>query len=167
MAIIARLAGEGIGPFKTFDFDFSDDSGVPHIGPHIFAGVNGSGNTTILRTLAWMCETRSESENFQWQDWQHSTEGHACTRAMLVLIVDGLGPLVLARTMDTSKGWEERLHKWANTKLAAGTKPWKNWDLTIRTQHVWPTGETLALLPHLFGRKSQGSLSMSPKRQRQ
>jgi predicted ATP-binding protein involved in virulence len=163
MAIIARLAGEGIGPFKTFDFDFSDANGAPHIGPHIFAGVNGSGKTTILRTLAWMCETRSESENFQWQDWQHSIEGHACTRAMLVLVVEGLGPLVLAKTMDTSKGWEERLHKWANTKLAVGAKAWENWDLTIRDQHVWPTGETLTLLPHLFGRKPQGSLSMGPK----
>src|SRR5258707_10908870 len=83
MPIIARLVGEGIGPFKGFDFDFSDADGNPHAGPHVFAGVNGSGKTTVLRTLAWMCETQAKSENFQWQEWQHLIEGHTCTRAMM------------------------------------------------------------------------------------
>lgn len=163
MAIIARLAGEGIGPFKSFDFDFSDTSGNPHPGPHIFAGINGSGKSTVLKTLAWMFETRAKSENFQWQEWQHLIEGHAVTRAMLVLDLRGFGPFVLARTMDTSDGWAERLHEWVNAKVAAGRGPSSTRNLAVLSQNVWPTSETLALLPSLFGRKPEGSLSIGFK----
>jgi predicted ATP-dependent endonuclease of OLD family len=162
MAIIARLVGEGIGPFGSFDFDFADAEGNPHPGPHIFAGVNGSGKTTILRTLAWMCETHAKSENFQWQDWQHLIEGHACSRAMVIFVVPGFGQHILARTMDTSDGWDERLHTWAQAKLIEKKIPYNN-NLVAHDQNIWPTNAVLALLPNLFGRKPQGTLWMGSK----
>ncbi|MGA2736529.1 MAG: hypothetical protein ABSG65_03660 [Bryobacteraceae bacterium] len=41
---LLRLIAEGVGPFERLDVDLSDGKGNPHLGPHIFAGVNGSGN---------------------------------------------------------------------------------------------------------------------------
>jgi energy-coupling factor transporter ATP-binding protein EcfA2 len=51
MALL-RLIAEGVGPFKRLDLDFSDGNGRPHLGPHILAGVNGSGKSTVLRAIA-------------------------------------------------------------------------------------------------------------------
>jgi len=74
MAGIIRLTGEGIGPFEKFDFDFSDGNGHPHMGPHILAGVNGSGKSTILRTLAWLFETGT-SQGFPAEDFYRLGRG--------------------------------------------------------------------------------------------
>jgi hypothetical protein len=131
MASIARLAGEGIGPFKSFDFDFSDEQGNPHPGPHIFAGINGSGKSTVLKTIAWSFES-SLSEGFQWQEWQHLIQGYGCARAMIVLDVAGFGFCVLAHTMDTNQGWEERLFVWVKALLATGKVESLKGDLPIR-----------------------------------
>lgn len=120
MAIIARLVGEGIGPFKSFDFDFSDARGNPHPGPHILAGINGSGKSTILRTLAWIFEWPGSSYGFPWQEWQHLTKGHDASRAMAIVALPGDEPFAWAQTLDTSHGWTERLHEWMKAKLATG-----------------------------------------------
>jgi len=50
---LMRLIAENIGPFERLDIDFSDGNGKPHPGPHILAGVNGSGKSTVLRAIAW------------------------------------------------------------------------------------------------------------------
>jgi predicted ATP-binding protein involved in virulence len=52
---ILRLAAQNVGPFRELNVDFSDGKGNPHLGPHIFAGVNGSGKTSILKSIALMC----------------------------------------------------------------------------------------------------------------
>jgi hypothetical protein len=137
MAIVARLAGEGIGPFRTFDFDFSDISGLPHPGPHIFAGINGSGKSSVLRTLAWLWERRA-SDGFQWQQWEHLVDGHECTRAMMVVVLQNLPPFVVAKTMDTSEGWAERLHAWVEGLLASGKVDSLKGELSIQHKRVWP-----------------------------
>lgn len=132
MAIIARLAGEGIGPFKKFDFDFSDESGSPHPGPHVLAGVNGSGKSTILKTLAWLVEWLGSSDGFPWEEWEHLVQGHELSRAMIVVCppassqlsksesLEFQQPFAWAQTMDTSDGWEERLRQWMMTLLNDG-----------------------------------------------
>jgi AAA domain, putative AbiEii toxin, Type IV TA system/AAA domain len=123
MAMLTRLVGEGIGPFKSFDFDFSDGKGNPHPGPHIFAGVNGSGKSTVLRTLAWLFASglaggdhssgsRSEKDGFHWKEWQHFTRGYSVSRAKGSLAsVYGRLPDI-ARTADTSSDAKERLLLW-------------------------------------------------------
>jgi len=41
-----------IGPFQDLHLDLTDGQGRPHLGPHVLAGVNGSGKSTALRALA-------------------------------------------------------------------------------------------------------------------
>ena len=139
MAIIARLAGEGIGPFKNFDFDFSDAAGNPHPGPHIFAGINGSGKSTILRTLAWMLEL-SSSDGFQWQEWQHLIQGYSYTRAMIVIVSPSLGPFAFAQTTDVNAGWEERMYRWVTPLLKSGKIESLKGTMPIRFKSVQSLG---------------------------
>lgn len=136
MAIIARLAGEGIGPFKSFDFDFSDAEGNPHPGPHILAGVNGSGKSTVLRTLAWLFEV-GETDGFRWQEWQHLTQGYPTSTAMVVLARPNLAPQVIAQTSDTTDGWDLRLGEWVHEKLSIGKIETLKGGLGHRAE-LWP-----------------------------
>src|SRR5437660_7080351 len=141
MAIIARLAGEGIGPFKSFDFDFSDDRGQPHPGPHIFAGINGAGKSTILRTLAWMFEVPGSSDGFPWQEWQHLIQDQDFTRAMIVINLPGPALFTShawAQTMDVRDGWEERLRQWMTRLLAEGKGKLLKGERSVSFRDVWP-----------------------------
>ena len=87
---ILRLIAEGVGPFESLDIDFSDGNGKPHLGPHILAGVNGSGKSTVLRTIAWVLDRGALG--FQYEDWQESLGefSHA------LLAMDSLGLKVQA-----------------------------------------------------------------------
>jgi predicted ATP-binding protein involved in virulence len=67
---LMRLIAENIGPFERLDIDFSDGNGKPHRGPHILAGVNGSGKSTVLRAIAWALSLGGEG--FPEEDWKHS-----------------------------------------------------------------------------------------------
>ena len=78
-----RLIAEGVGPFERLDVDLSDGKGNPHLGPHIFAGVNGSGKSTVLRALAWVMD--AGKSGFRYDDWAHLTAGYANSRALVVL----------------------------------------------------------------------------------
>jgi len=72
MALL-RLIAEGVGPFKRLDLDFSDGNGNPRLGPHILAGVNGSGKSTVLRAIAraaWWTGC-----GFDREAWQHLISG--------------------------------------------------------------------------------------------
>jgi energy-coupling factor transporter ATP-binding protein EcfA2 len=80
---LVRLIAEGVGPFERLDIDLSDGKGKPHLGPHIFAGVNGSGKSTVLKTLAWVMDCGNAG--FQHDDWQHLLNGHTRSRALAVL----------------------------------------------------------------------------------
>jgi hypothetical protein len=80
---LLRLIAEGVGPFERLDVDLSDGKGNPHLGPHIFAGVNGSGKSTVLRTLAWVMDTGKSG--FRYDDWAHLTAGYTYTRALVLL----------------------------------------------------------------------------------
>jgi len=51
---IVNLVAEGVGPFDRLELDLSDGNGNPHFGPHILAGVKGSGKSTVMRTIGWL-----------------------------------------------------------------------------------------------------------------
>lgn len=68
MALV-RLEAHGVGPFEDLLLDFSDGQGKPHLGPHVLAGVNGSGKTTVLRAIAWLLSEGDRS--FPNDHWKH------------------------------------------------------------------------------------------------
>lgn len=112
---LLRLIAEGVGPFERLDVDLSDGKGNPHLGPHIFAGVNGAGKSTVLRTLAWVMDGRAAG--FQHDDWGHMLSGHRHSRAMAVIHPFRLsvyGEAVTVGDIDTS--WDE-LTSWVRSML--------------------------------------------------
>jgi energy-coupling factor transporter ATP-binding protein EcfA2 len=109
---LVRLIAEGVGPFRTLDLDLSDGNGKPHLGPHILAGVNGSGKSTVLRTIAWVLD-RGEL-GFQYDDWMEMLKGHPESRALLVVAPNDAPPYVLA----CSKSGRARLAGWVKSALA-------------------------------------------------
>jgi hypothetical protein len=82
MALLG-LTAEGVGPFERLDIDFSDGHGNPHLGPHILAGVNGSGKSTVLRTIAWVMDRGVRG--FNYDEWQHLLKGYSASRSLLAL----------------------------------------------------------------------------------
>lgn len=87
-----RLIAEGVGPFPALDIDLSDGKGNPHLGPHILAGVNGSGKSTILRTIAWLFD--GGEKGFQYDDWSQLLWGRDYSRALVVMQPSGSRPFV-------------------------------------------------------------------------
>lgn len=91
---LMRLVAEGVGPFRSLDIDFSDGRGNPHLGPHILAGVNGSGKSTVLRTIAWVCD--GGRHGFPHDEWHELLRGHSFSRALVVMQFPEQGPVVWA-----------------------------------------------------------------------
>lgn len=65
------LLVHGAGPFKRLWLDLSDGKGNPHLGPHVIAGVNGSGKSTVLRALAWAVADPGKPHGFPGEMWSH------------------------------------------------------------------------------------------------
>jgi hypothetical protein len=80
---LLRLIAEGVGPFERLDADLSDGKGNPHLGPHIFAGVDGPGKSTVWRALAWAVDPGNSG--FPYDEWEHLTAGYAHSRAVAVI----------------------------------------------------------------------------------
>src|ERR1035438_8765545 len=80
---ILRLIAQGVGPFESLDIDFSDGNGKPHLGPHILAGVNGSGKSTVLRTIAWVLD--QGKRGFQYDEWEQALKGYDFSRALMAM----------------------------------------------------------------------------------
>lgn len=108
MALL-RLIAEGVGPFKRLDMDFSDGKGNPHPGPHILAGVNGSGKTTVLKTIAWVLE--GANSGFDGAQFRQLTAGQGNSSALLAFEGRNAGDLI-ARAR--SEGTDELLADWTN-----------------------------------------------------
>jgi hypothetical protein len=71
---ISHFFAEGIGPFQKVHLDLRGPDGRPALGPHILAGVNGSGKSTILKAIDW-CLARPGDE---------FADGHSNPRVMVV-----------------------------------------------------------------------------------
>lgn len=101
---LMRLIAENIGPFEKLDIDFSDGNGKPHRGPHILAGVNGSGKSTILRAIAWALSWGGKG--FPEKEWQHFLRGEQSRVAVYVAPQQGPAYIIQVFSQgDTS--WDE------------------------------------------------------------
>jgi hypothetical protein len=113
---LTRLIAEGVGPFRTLDIDLSDGNGKPHIGPHILAGVNGSGKSTILRTIAWVLDRGVRG--FQYGDWLQALVGHNHSRALLIIRPPCQAPYVWACSKGRGDAVRDALVDWARSILS-------------------------------------------------
>jgi hypothetical protein len=112
---LVRLIAEGVGPFDRLDLDLSDGNGKPHLGPHILAGVNGSGKSTVLRTIAWLLD--GGKFGFRYDDWWHMLMGRAHSRAVAVFRPKRADPYCLACTVGAGGEIETKLVDWARGVL--------------------------------------------------
>jgi energy-coupling factor transporter ATP-binding protein EcfA2 len=87
---ILKLELKNIGPFDRLELDFSNGDGTPHLGPHIIAGTNGSGKSTILRTIAHVMDSGSSGSDVIY--FSHLLRSRP--EATMALAASG-GPLVL------------------------------------------------------------------------
>lgn len=120
MAIL-RFAAEDLGPFRELDIDFSDGNGKPHLGPHIFAGVNGSGKSSILRALALLStktlsvEGMSQEEGFDFPSFMPLLRGSS--KLGMQQVWGDLGPTTVfasgphPKNMTELSGWAKRQWK--------------------------------------------------------
>jgi len=107
---LLRLIAEGVGPFERLDVDLSDGKGNPHLGPHIFAGVNGSGKSTVLRALAWVMDVGGSG--FPYSEWDHLLAGHARSEVLVAVKPHGWPAYLQARYKGAdlgADGWEKAL----------------------------------------------------------
>jgi hypothetical protein len=104
---ISHFFAEGIGPFKKVHLDLRGADGHPSLGPHILAGFNGSGKSTILKAIAWCLAGKSE--------------GFANTnpRVLLIFGFAGVSRFAVVRSKHFDGGLE-----WARKTMAdAGLNP--------------------------------------------
>ena len=113
---LVNLIAEGVGPFQSLDLDLSDGKGQPHLGPHILAGVNGSGKSTILRTIAWVLDRGHRG--FPYDDWHQMLRGYGASRALLVIRPHGLPPYVWACSKGRGDQVTADLKEWARFSAA-------------------------------------------------
>jgi hypothetical protein len=153
---LVRLIAEGVGPFRTLDLDLSDGNGKPHLGPHILAGVNGSGKSTVLRTIAWVLD-RGEL-GFQYDDWMEMLKGHPESRALLVVAPNDTPPYVLA----CSKTGRARLADWVKSALAKYSFDPATLAMASDSRSKGPTLGRFAAEAYLAAAEMQAYLSPSP-----
>ncbi len=80
---ILKLHLENIGPFDKLELDLTDRKGKAHLGPHILAGVNGSGKTTVLRAIAWCLAGYDKESGFDHREWRAFLNGRKTSLAEL------------------------------------------------------------------------------------
>ena len=111
---LLRLIAEGVGPFERLDIDLSDGKGNPHLGPHIFAGVNGSGKSTVLRALA--CVLSGRDSGFPYEEWGHLLTGYSRSRVLTIVQPPGAPPRIRGWARDNGEISDEFI-SWVTSAL--------------------------------------------------
>lgn len=145
---ITHVIAEGIGPFETISLDLSCSDGTARLGPHILAGTNGTGKTTLLKAIAWVLSRRSDG--FPVAEWAHMQSGYPVSRVMLIVDVVGIYRYALASTSDVGEWWEDRLAEWVLSQvsslgLSVEEYPLRSADLVELPSEVAPERGLVAL----------------------
>lgn len=112
--LLSHLFIEGVGPFKSLHLDLRGPDGRASCGPHILAGVNGSGKSTVLKSIAW-CLANAD-DGFPFEEWIQLLKSYPQSRAMIVF---DRYEYVWASTSDHREGWETRLGAWVGDRLVS------------------------------------------------
>jgi len=149
---ISHVFAEGVGPFKSVHLDLRGSDGRPSLGPHILAGVNGSGKSTILKAIAWCIAGPQDA--FPAGEWTHYLRGDLESRVLLVLDIAGVYQYAWTVTNDLSEGWEQRLGQWVNDRLVlAELNPL---DFPFQQLFVRAHGDSLRFNGARLGRQTLG-----------
>ncbi len=168
---LLKLIAENIGPFDRLELDLSDGKGNSHPGPHILAGVNGCGKSTVLKTIA-AAISYGGSSGFNVPEFTHLTR--AGTVAGLLTSLPGDRAYALS-THEDSQGlinWIARTLKGfavnsASNKLglawaSAGRRPPPEGHRRLLAAAYSPSGALRylsAIDPHRNGEDSKASLA--------
>lgn len=79
---LLKLIAENIGPFDRLELDLSDGKGNPHPGPHVLAGVNGCGKSTVLKTIAALVSYHGG--DFNLAEFRHLTRPGSAAGGLVV-----------------------------------------------------------------------------------
>lgn len=172
MPLVSVIA-EGVGPFERLDLDFSDGQGRPHLGPHILAGVNGSGKSTALRTIAWLLDRGKFG--FRYDDWFQSLKGRARSRALAILKPEAGAPYLSAcapsidEDSDLGRWVDCHLEKFSFSPMGKRRRvihsnvgsPWLSVDSSGETEDSPALFNIAAYSPSLVLRHLQSSRSLA------
>ena len=93
---ISHFFAEGIGPFQKVHLDLRGADGHPSLGPHILAGANGSGKSTILKAIDW-CLAKPQ-DGFE----------EEATNPRVLLIFGSAGAAVRTKHSDRGSAWARK-----------------------------------------------------------
>lgn len=134
----------GVGPFEETRLDFSDGHGKPHMGPHIIAGVNGSGKSTVLRAIAATVagagahsDVAENTQGFDFEWWGHRLIGWEDSIALSVWAGTRNGQRLCRALVPAKEGADK-----PTKKARAVTERYGNWWSAKRT-----VGASLSSVP--------------------
>jgi hypothetical protein len=144
---ILRLIAEGVGPFERLDLDLSGGEGKPHYGPHILAGVNGSGKSTVLRAIAAVRDVGRHG--FPYDQWAHLTSNRPRSACLLSYAAAGesvsLMGVRLKSGEDLRASAEDQIRAFSEWTRCEWDKTWSVFGVGLNEPFSWQVVRTGAV----------------------